>query len=539
MADVLIYLQLAQEFGGTKFGPFPNVEIRLGSDPNDSDITLPENLGVAPQHVKVLKQKDGSFIVSPIDRTCTVFLWRVDGRPPKQITTPVACSAGDGFSLVAEEGVRFYIVSEEVKRAKKKDDDPKSSLGRMKKGLTIGSMMKEIKRQGFAQFMRTGLGHWWQSGYQYVVSGAILRPRNIIMFITIASGWVFAGGVGCTALKLSADKGAVKDDLEECQGDLAAAGAGSEGEEPTIPDLTQSILVDREWKESLQTDSELNQRYISELRKVFQRRDKYKWVYKRSSSDFTDFQRALSAKGFSEGLARVFAYVAAPPGFVPDREWTMLKQNSAGVETCGRGPTMLTYRQGRNLEVSNLVLDALVKSAIADGNDTEAKRTALLTTAGGDTIEFKEDEVENAPVTQGGFQCLYLDGDDDRIEAGPLAKGLSRQLGDDARGMPERGRTYWITARLMRFYSADFEYGYEELKWNQGMAPSLVIEDASDAQKEFVLNSAAEVVARAVAIPCLARLDKDLQKAPEHMGELPSLVKCGVLNLLADRESFN
>lgn len=539
MADVLIYLQLAQEFGATKFGPFPNVEIRLGSDPENSDITLPENLGVAPQHVKVLKQQDGSFIISPIDRTCTVFVWRMDGRPPKQITTPIAATAGDGFSLVAEEGVRFYIVVEEVKKAKKKDEGSKSSLGRMKKGLSVGSMMKEIKRQGFAQFMRTGLGHWWQTGYQYVVSGAILRPRNIIMFITVASGWIFAGGVGCTALKLGADKGEIKGDYQECQKDLAEATGGGDGEEPTIPDLTQSILVDLEWKNSLQTDSELNQRYIAELRKVFQRREKYKWVYKRNRSDFTEFQSALKSKGFSEDLARVMAYIAAPPGFVPDREWTMLKQNSAAKEACGRGPATMTYRQARNLEIANVALDALVSTAVADGNDTDAKRTLLIETAGPDTVEFKEDEVENAPVTQGGFQCLYIEGDDDRIEVKNLAKGLARQLSDDARGMPERGRTYWITARIMRFYAADFVYGYEELKWNQGMAPSLVLEDASDDQKTFVLDSTAEVIARAVAIPCLARLDRDLQSPPEHMGELPSLVKCGVLNLLADRESFN
>ena len=42
------FLQLAPEFGGTKFGPFEHVEIRLGSDPANSDITLPEALGAAP-----------------------------------------------------------------------------------------------------------------------------------------------------------------------------------------------------------------------------------------------------------------------------------------------------------------------------------------------------------------------------------------------------------------------------------------------------------------------------------------------------------
>ena len=38
------FLQLAPEFGGTKFGPFDQGEVRLGSDPSNSDITLPATL---------------------------------------------------------------------------------------------------------------------------------------------------------------------------------------------------------------------------------------------------------------------------------------------------------------------------------------------------------------------------------------------------------------------------------------------------------------------------------------------------------------
>ena len=69
MAETVTFLELAPEFGGTRFGPFTGFEIRLGSDPTRNDITIPESLGVAPEHVKVLRQPDGSFILAPVDRS--------------------------------------------------------------------------------------------------------------------------------------------------------------------------------------------------------------------------------------------------------------------------------------------------------------------------------------------------------------------------------------------------------------------------------------------------------------------------------------
>ena len=67
------YLQLSPEFGGTRFGPFRGVEIRLGSDPDANDISLPADLGVAPQHLKVLQQGENTFIIAPVDRTALAF----------------------------------------------------------------------------------------------------------------------------------------------------------------------------------------------------------------------------------------------------------------------------------------------------------------------------------------------------------------------------------------------------------------------------------------------------------------------------------
>ena len=112
MAKTLHFLQLSNEFGGTKFGPFDTPEVRLGSDPGRNDITLPENLGVAPEHVKVLIQGDGSYIVAPVERSAAVFVWRGGARKPKELSSPIAVNAGDSFALVTPEGIRFFILAE-------------------------------------------------------------------------------------------------------------------------------------------------------------------------------------------------------------------------------------------------------------------------------------------------------------------------------------------------------------------------------------------------------------------------------------------
>ena len=55
MDTLVTYLRLTPEFGGTRFGPFEGVEIRLGSNGEQCHIVLPESLGVFPEHVKLVR----------------------------------------------------------------------------------------------------------------------------------------------------------------------------------------------------------------------------------------------------------------------------------------------------------------------------------------------------------------------------------------------------------------------------------------------------------------------------------------------------
>ncbi|MBW1881530.1 MAG: FHA domain-containing protein [Deltaproteobacteria bacterium] len=529
MATAQTYLQLSPEFGGTKFGPFKGVEIRLGSDPSRNDIVLPEALGVSPAHVRIVMQKDGTYIVAPTERTATVYLWRADGRPAKLITTPTAVHAGDGFSVVTAEGPRFYILLEQPKKgaggqddAVAPPDDKKSDLG--------GGVIAEMKRLGLAKFMTTGIGNFFQTAFMMVKTGTIFSPRYIVMGMMMIVPLIMAGGAGCAALSFKFKSDKQGGEIDELKSDLEACGAGDQGGDPTVGSLTQAILGDREWQQSLETDPDFNGRYLKRLKTIFERSDRYQWVYKRKASDFTKLQGRMD-KEMGPALTRVFAYIAAHPGYVSDRQWGLIRSNSEGTRTCGRGPALITYRQSVNLDIA-AEPDALVDAGIAASDDLDLKAAQIRATMGSDDREFENEEIQaEGAGLQGGFQCLYLEGDDEREDPKALAKALGRALGPDvSKRIPEEGRDSWITARLVKFYAADFILGYEDLDLTG--IPSVALDEMGPSQKEFALQNAADVTARSVAIPCLAILD---EVPADHLGQAPTLVQCGVLNLLVLR----
>jgi len=531
MATAQTYLQLSPEFGGTKFGPFKGVEIRLGSDPSRNDIVLPEALGVSPAHVRIVMQQDGSYIVAPTERTATVFLWRADGRPAKAITTPTAVHAGDGFSVVTAEGPRFYILLEQPKKGPGAEDDAIKPPDQKKSDMA-GGVFAEIKRVGLAKFMTTGVGNFFQTAWMMVKTGTIFSPRYIVMGLMMIVPLVMAGGAGCAALsfKLSSDK--KSDEIDELKSDLEACGAGEQGQDPTVASLTQAILNDREWQQSLEVDPDFNGRYLKRLKAIFDRSDRYQWVYKRKASDFTKLQGRLD-KEMGPSLTRVFAYIAAEPGYVADRQWGLIRSNSEGSRACGRGPALITYRQAVNLKI-NAQPDALVDAGIAASEDLDLKAAQIRATLGSDEREFENEEIQaEGAGLQGGFQCLYLEGEDERDDPKAIAQALGKELGpNNSKRIPEEGRDSWIPARLVKYYAADFIIGYDDLDLTG--IPSVALDETGPTQKEFALENAADVTARAVAIPCLAILD---EVPADHLGPPPTLVQCGVLSLLVNRSA--
>jgi len=539
MAKTVTFLQLSQEFGGTRFGPFDSVEIRLGSDPGRNDITLPEALGVEPEHVKILKQQDSTFIIAPVDRTTAVFFWRDGSRKSKQIQAPMAVQGGDGFSLVTPEGPRFYLLVEQdpaaIAEAARDSEGP--DLGGMATGKGKG-ILNEIKRVGLAKVMTSKAGNIFQNASRMVLTGQIFSPVYIVMGMTMLSGWVFAGGASCTALSFNQTKGNYQAQLTNCKDQLGMD--DEDGGDPTVPGLTRKILVDRDWQNTLDADRMLYENYAQKLEIIFAAPDRYKWVYKKKSGSYARFKDALERTGMPQDLVRVMSYAAAIDGYGSSRDWGMVI-NSDEDEVCGRGPLNLTYAQGYRLGLTNLQLDALVERQVAESNDLEVLKEKLTSTANriDAPATFDEDLIDSAGANlQGGMECIYIKGDDDRTNLAELAEAIQTKLGSNVtKGLPRESEAYWIAARIARLYAMDFKLGYEELSLNARQAPSQAMElsGIKKGRTEFAIENAAAVIARAVAVPCMVQLDKEVRDAPpDFMFELPNIGTCSMVRTFTE-----
>lgn len=535
---LVTFLQLSAEFGGTKFGPFKGVEIRLGSDPDLNDISLPEALGVASEHVKVLKQNETSYIIAPVDRTATIYIWRQGSAKPKQITTPMAVTVGDGFSLVTPEGPRFYITTEQLMKNRDKVGGSFAEKAAKRMPSSRG-LLEEVKRRGFAKVFSTKLGNIAMYGYRFVISGQIFNPVYIVAGIMMFSGWFLASGATCAAFSQSKSKNTAAKKWRTCEDQKAGLKSGSGENRATVPILTRNILIDNEWKPTLNDDRELYKVFAFELGNSFGRAEQFRWAYQSEKSKTMVFRRHLN--GLSEGLLDTLTYAAAQPSRTGAREWTVM-ENSDGNPVCGRGPLALTYRQAINLGLENVQLDALVSNSVAISQSVEEKRTKLLATA-----EFQSPLPALVGVTiadaggatvQGGQECMHLEGEDDRDDLLAVARRLKTVVGSSARGVPSEGQPYWIAARLVKLGAMDFIHNYDDLKFSSTSKPpmqNLAAQDVLPKHREFAATYAAKVMANAVVTRCMAILDKDnINNEPEFMGTLPDLSQCAVIKAFVE-----
>lgn len=532
------YLQLAPEFGGTKFGPFSGVEVRLGSDPTENDITLPEAWGIELQHVRILIQPDGSFIVAPTSRLATVYVFRGPGRP-KQVTSPMAVASGDSFALATPEGPRFFILRELPPNAKKNESEGGGdAMSRARSRLSPASLFAEVRRVGFAKVFTSTLGAWALKAYTFVITGSIFQPRYIVMGVMIMSGWIMAGGASCGAVRAQMNYSAASGDLVKCEADRdQAAGISGNFDDQTTGVLAGSILGDTvRWDNTLREDQAFREAFVREHKKLRgQKLKRLNWVRNPvRSRDFQSFKKSLESAGLDERFTRVMAFAAAPENYIESREWTLV-EDSTGERNCGRGPVLMTYRQAKNLSLEPVQPDALVDTVIALGSDIETKRTALLKTAGPE-FEFVEDEVETTGVgPQGVKQCMFISGDDSRTNSRALAGMISSRFGANGARVPEMGEEFWQLARIMSFYAADADLGYGALDFRADTPPSVTLDDLTGAQRDYVIDASAKLVARAVATYCAAALDSST-KVPDYLEPLPGPIGCLALNWRVDEE---
>lgn len=536
------FLQLAPEFGGTKYGPFRGVEIRLGSDPESNDISMPADLGVLPQHVKILQQNDQTYIVAPVERTATVFIWRQGSNKPKQITTPIAVGVGDGFSLVTPEGHRFYILNEALKRKKELAGGGFADKA-MKRMPTSRGLLEEVKRRGFAKVFTTRLGNSAMYAYRFVATGQIFSPMYIVAGIMMISGWFFASGATCSAFSLNGMKNDYAQKLRTCEDQRDGVEEGDRG--VSVPSLVTHLLADNDWRMALRNDPDLYKEVAKQLRIAFSRPTNFEVHYKNSNSEFAKLHRAL-ASGTTAGFTNTLAYTGALGTTTRSREWRVI-EDSEGKEVCGRGPLALTYRQAINLGLENVQLDALVTSSVAESRNMVEKQEFLLATA----EAARQEDVSLAGTVivpfggasvAGGKECMHLEGQDDRTDIPALARAIKRKLGPNASGLPDESYPNWLALRLYKLAAMDFTV-YDDLKFNTQQSPSTYLASqpgVGQKRTDFATRYTSRTIAQAIVTRCSATLDKDLQDAPpEHMGKLPELIHCAYIKTLVEYDRID
>ncbi len=528
MADELfLYLQLTPAFGGTRFGPFEGVEVNLGSSP-DCDIVIPEDFGVAPHHVKVLRQEGMGLIIAPVERTAAVYVWKGGAQRPQQIATPVAVNHGDEFSLATPEGPRFNVQLDELPEEMKRQRDPLAGLGRVKP--SGADLKKETRRQILFRIFATGPGQLFLSTWQMIKSGKLFTPRYLVAGAAIFGGYIFGGVQSCSKGEMQFEFAEASEELEDCkqQNEFNEGNQGSF----TFPGLAKNITGADTIGLALTSDDELAARVRERAAAIFSAPSRYDWLTNPSKGSkkrawFMAFRENLvKADDLPKGSPKVMAFMAARPG-VTSKGWSV-SSDSRGATTCGRGPLGLTWRQARALGMEAR-LDGVIEGSPRgwETDEFESKRLDLLNEtarmAGVDDPPDLADEFEAdlATVQQGLQTCLYVEGEDQRDTKSirSSVRTLERRLKKDAKGLPRGTDPAAIPARIAAVYAADipgvdFTKSRSRPDMSQGKVSqsTTLLEDKGGA---WILNQTAEVLARSIALPCVAVLSMKTTGADE------------------------
>lgn len=551
--ELVLYLRLAPEFGGTVFGPFEKAEVRLGSDPANNDITLPEALGVAAAHVRIYRNPDMGIIVSPVERTAAVFVWQGRAAKPKQITTNVAVRSGDAFALVTAQGPRFFLemaelppeVREQREAARQGRLGRFGPLSRMRGGryLTKDALKGEARRQLFMRILVTAPGQFIQRAYTFIVSGAIFMPRNLFMIAGVAGGYVMGGVSMCNTARIKEKFNKQDKELTQVRAENEMLKELDKGPDQIsyaklLADITGSIHLSTD----LDSDQDLADLVWSEARTMFGNPQPFSWLTDattptRQGRDFASFREALLKRDdMLDDVARVLAFVGAVPDMTKEG-WSVVA-DSRGGKSCGRGLAGLTFRQSRNFGITAPLDHYIVGSAEDyEGEGSSAAREQALRTTAQDAGVPREVAGELLRAGETGLDflgnkqfCLYVQSTDDRLDTGAVVRGLARHLSDKAKLVPEADEKFGVTSRIAKFHAADlptvdFESAARDsaFKLNDATPPGSTVED-------WVAQRTAETIARSVVLPCVAVLKSKQDAALETtFGTRPPALSCLIL----------
>lgn len=532
--ELAVYLVLTPEFGGTRFGPFEGLEVRLGSDKERCNIVLSEALGVAKEHCKLIRQADGSMLIAPTERTAAIFLWKGDARRPIQIQTSTAVRPADSFALVTAEGPRFIIelapLPPEILAKRQKNP-------RGVRGLSGDKFAKEGWRMFMARLFTVGPVALVTRVWYMIQSGAIFQPRILITGAIMLFGYLSAAGGSCAAFKFRHDAVKTGESLDECKQNLAYADdLKNQGvENLRFHQLVAQVTGISQMGAALEKETALADKVKERAREVaVDGADGYDWLYEdgRSVNEFATLRERIDkSEEIDPTSKRLLPFVAATPQRLVGDFGRM--KDSADADACTRGPLRLTYRQARSLGLANVQLDAYVASDAATLDGDEAQRASLLAgtaTAAGETPPATAPASEVAVITQGVDSCVFASGDDDRMLIGKLMNVINTQAGKAADNVPTLDRDVAGPARIAKIFAADVarnSYVDKKVLFNFTRGVKNGLADRSGDQ--WIMERTADVIARSVVLPCRGVLSSDKDKMEKVFGTLPQPVACLVL----------
>lgn len=531
---LVTYLSLTADFGGTRFGPFEGLEVRLGSDSNRCHIVLPEALGVFAEHVKLIRQSSTNLILSPADRTATVFLYKQNERRPLQINTATAVRPGDSFALVTPDGPRFVIEVGELPPEIKAQREGRGGRRFGGRRFPDGKAFKdEGKRQIWTTLLTTGPGQIAQRAYTYVISGAIFQPRNIIMMgMFLLAG----GGMGiqrCNIRNLQRQNQTSVTRYESCQRDLDTVNnlKNKSVTDYNFHELAASVLNSTSIGEALQEDQKLRELVKQKAAEINQ--EDYEWVSTAKGAQASmlgAWRRQLS--DMDSDTAWLLLWAAASPGL--GRDEFRVVSDSTGSKVCGRGPLSLSYRQSLRLGVDAQPDAYFLGDASQMSSDgvMEEHVLAELAVPNHEVEPGGEYDLESLNNTQ---QCVFRTGTDARNRVSRLASDLRGSLGSNGRFLPPDEASWRSVAAIAKLYAADIpENDYTDRgSLNVNFSETHVSQSLKDLgpEGEWVLERTAEVIARAMVLPCYATLSGSSTEVTNMLGEtLPPDLSCLILN---------
>lgn len=540
--DIALYLTLTPEFGGTRFGPFEGIECRLGSNKDRCHITIPEGLGVQKEHCKVLRQGPANLILTPSERSAGLYLWKGEARSPVQVSTPTAVRPGDSFALVTPDGPRFTI---ELAKLPDEVIAQRSNKGKKNmRGLSADKFAKEGRRMALARLFTIGPLQWLSQMWYFVVSGTIWQPRYIITGVIMASGYLMAGMGGCAALKFKTDAFSATKKADTCTENLAYANnMGGSVENFQFDQLAATILGVPEIGAALKKDDQLLSKVKEEAKSIAANPDPYSWMFEETNrvEDFARWrERVEKSDSLDLGTKRLLPYLAASKNRLQG-DWDRVL-DSKQTEACGRGPVRLTYRQAKNLGLTAIYLDAYVQGdATVEAND-DTTRTKLLSRtaeAAGEPSPTSDIASTAEILRQGAATCVYGTGDDDREDENKVMAAFNDQIGRGVDGLQDPEDGQGVVARIAKVFASDVPGN----NWAGSRPPGLTFAKGTvagalkDAQGgDWVLSRTAEIIARAMMIPCDGVLNRDKKKVEATFGHLPDAVPCLVLNYRMSHE---